>query len=43
MHRSRLGTNGLFSVSFKGLGDEDALMLAKKFDWKAIQAAAQLK
>jgi len=38
-----LGTSGLFSVSFKGLGYDDALALAKKFDWKAIQAAAQAK
>ena len=38
-----LGTSGLFSVSFNGIGDEDALMLAKKFDWKAIQAATQQK
>jgi hypothetical protein len=38
-----LGTSGLFSVSFRGLGDGDALTLAKKFDWKAMQAAAQAK
>ena len=36
-----LGANQMFSVSFKGVGYEDALTLAKKFDWKAIQAAAQ--
>jgi len=33
----------MFSVSFKGVGYQDALALAKKFDWKAIQAAAHLK
>ncbi|MDR3486939.1 MAG: hypothetical protein P4M05_18800 [Bradyrhizobium sp.] len=38
-----LGTSGLFSVSFRGIGYDDALSLAKKFDWKAIQAAAQAK
>ncbi len=34
-----LGTTELFSVSFNGLGDEEALFPAKKFDWKAIQGA----
>lgn len=34
-----LGTNSVFSVSFNGVPDDEALMLAKKFDWKAIQAA----
>ncbi len=34
-----LGTTALFSVSFNGRGDEEALLLAKKFDWKAIQGA----
>jgi hypothetical protein len=38
-----LGQSGLFSMSFKGVGYDDALGLAKKFDWKAIQAAAQAK
>ena len=38
-----LGTSAMLSVSFKGIGDEDALTLAKKFDWKAIQAATQPK
>jgi hypothetical protein len=33
-----LGTSGLFSMSFNGIPDDEALMLAKKFDWKAIQA-----
>jgi hypothetical protein len=34
-----LGANGLLSVSFNGIPDDEALTLAKKFDWKAIQAA----
>ncbi len=34
-----LATTALFSVSFNDLGDEEALLLAKKFDWKAIQGA----
>lgn len=38
-----LGTRGLFGLTFEGLGDDDAFKLAKKFDWKAMQAAAQAK
>ena len=34
-----LGKSAMFSVSFNGLADDEALTLAKKFDWKAIQAA----
>jgi len=34
-----LGKNGVFNVSFNGIPDDEALTLAKKFDWKAIQAA----
>jgi len=34
-----LGTSGMLSVSFNGIPDDEALMLAKKFDWKAIAAA----
>lgn len=34
-----LGTSGLLSVSFNGIPDDEALTLAKKFDWKAIHAA----
>ena len=34
-----LGTSGIFSVSFNGIPDDEALMLPKKFDWKAIAAA----
>jgi hypothetical protein len=38
-----LGTSALFSVSFNGLADDEALALARKFNWKAIQTAAQPK
>jgi hypothetical protein len=38
-----LGDNALFSVSYAGIGEDEALPLAQKFDWKAIQAAAQQK
>ncbi len=34
-----LGASGMLSVSFNGIPDDEALMLAKKFDWKAIAAA----
>ena len=36
-----LGQSALFSLSFNGIDDNDALTLARKFDWKAIQT--QLK
>ena len=35
-----LGESALFSVSYNGLTEDEALPLAQKFDWKAIQAAA---
>jgi hypothetical protein len=38
-----LATNALFSLSYNGIGEDEALPLAEKFDWKAMQAAAQLK
>jgi hypothetical protein len=34
-----LGTNALLSFSFNGVAEEEALALARKFNWKAIQAA----
>jgi N-acetylmuramic acid 6-phosphate (MurNAc-6-P) etherase len=34
-----LGTSALLSVSFNGITDDEALALAKKFNWKAIQTA----
>jgi hypothetical protein len=36
-----LGDGGLFSVSFRGMSN-DALMVTKKFNWKAIQAQPNL-
>ncbi len=35
-----LGASALFSLSFNGVAEDEALTLAKKFNWKAIQAAA---
>lgn len=36
-----LGPSALFSVSYDGIAEDEALPLAQKFDWKAMQAAAQ--
>jgi hypothetical protein len=36
-----LGPSALLTFSYNGIGEDDALTLAKKFDWKAIQAATQ--
>jgi hypothetical protein len=38
-----IGKDALFSLSYNGIGEDEALALAEKFDWKAIQAAAQAK
>ncbi len=38
-----LGTDAIFNLAYEGLTEEEALALAEKFDWKAIQAAAQMK
>jgi hypothetical protein len=38
-----LGPSALFSVSYTGLTEDEALTLAEKFDWKAIQTAALQK
>jgi hypothetical protein len=38
-----LGKEALFSFSYNGITEDEALALAEKFDWKAIQAAAQTK
>ena len=38
-----LGPSALLTVSYNGISEDDALALAKKFDWKAIQAATQQK
>jgi len=37
----KLGDSAMFSLSYSGLTEDEALPLAKKFDWKAIQAATQ--
>ena len=36
-----LGPSALLTVSYNGLSEDDALAMAKKFDWKAFQAATQ--
>jgi hypothetical protein len=38
-----LGKEAVFSFSYNGIGEDEALALAGKFDWKAIQAAAEGK
>ena len=38
-----LGKEAMFTFSYTGLREEEALVLAEKFDWKAIQTAAQAK
>jgi len=34
-----LGPSAIFNLSFNGVAEDEALGLAKRFDWKAIQAA----
>lgn len=34
-----LSNNGVFSLNFSGIDDEEALTIAKRFNWKAMQAA----
>jgi len=36
-----LGADVMFSMSFNGVAEDEAMTLARKFDWKAIQAAAK--
>jgi hypothetical protein len=38
-----LAKDALFSFSYSGIGEDEALGLAQKFDWKAMQSAAQIK
>ena len=38
-----LSKDAMFSLSYKNLTEDEALALAEKFDWKAIQTAAQTK
>jgi hypothetical protein len=35
----RLGPAALFNLTFHGVAEDEALALAKRFNWKAIQAA----
>jgi hypothetical protein len=34
-----IADNALFSLSFNGVAEDEAFALAKRFDWKAMQAA----
>jgi hypothetical protein len=38
-----LGRDAMFSLSYNGITEDEALALAEKFDWKAMQAATQAK
>ena len=38
-----LAKNAMFSLAYEGLSEDEALQLADKFDWKALQAAAAAK
>lgn len=38
-----LDKDAMFSFSYTGLPEDEALALAEKFDWKAIQTAAKTK
>ena len=38
-----LAKDAVFTFSYGGITEDDAMALAEKFDWKAIQAAAQKK
>lgn len=38
-----LSGSAVFTLAFTGIGDDEAMGLAKKFDWKATQAQAQTK
>jgi hypothetical protein len=37
----KLGPSAMFSFSYNGLTEDEAMPLVKKFDWKGIQAATQ--
>jgi hypothetical protein len=38
-----LDKDAMFSLSYNGMTEDEALALAEKFDWKAIQAATKTK
>jgi hypothetical protein len=38
-----LGKDALFNFGYEGISEDEALALAQKFDWNALQAAVQAK
>jgi hypothetical protein len=38
-----LAKNAMFNLTYEGIAEDEALQLAEKFDWKALQAAAAAK
>jgi hypothetical protein len=38
-----LGKNAMFAFAYEGIAEDEALQLADKFDWKALQTAAGVK
>ena len=38
-----LAKDAMFSFAYSGLTEDEALALAEKFNWKALQAASQSK
>jgi len=38
-----LDKDAMFSFSYNGMSEDEALAIAEKFDWKAIQAATKTK
>jgi hypothetical protein len=38
-----LSKNAMFSQAYEGITEDEALPLADKFDWKALQATAAAK
>lgn len=38
-----LAMNAVFSFAYNGIAEEEAVEIADKFDWKALQAVAQAK
>lgn len=38
-----LSKDAVFSIAYEGVTEDEALQLAEKFNWNALQAAAQIK
>ena len=38
-----LSKNAMFNLTYEGIAEDEAVQLAEKFDWKALQAAAAAK